>query len=135
LVETAQTVLRYSIVGTNDMIETAGGQIPYNNVGTVYTGSEKDDHLNKKVERVAGDPAYVSAYYQPTGQLGVPLVTLHNALDPAVPSEHELIYGSMATPGWFFPYPIPLAESYGHCNFTSDEVLGAFGMLVGVVGP
>jgi hypothetical protein len=120
------------------MIATAGG-VPYDNQQTTYTGSFDDAALNAAVERVESDGrarAYARRAYEPTGELSVPLVTLHNLLDPAVPYWHEDIYAGLAAPsGMYFPYPVPLAEEYGHCNFTSDEVLGAFGMLVMLVSP
>jgi pimeloyl-ACP methyl ester carboxylesterase len=134
---TALQVLRYSVWGTPDMIATAGG-MPYDNQDTVYVGSLDDPALNAVVERVDADGqarAYARRAYQPTGKLKRPLVTLHNEDDPAVPYWHEEIYAALAAPsGQFFPYPYPLASDYGHCEFTPDEVLGAFGMLTGLVG-
>jgi hypothetical protein len=128
LVNTAQSVLRYSIVGTNDMIATAGGTIPYDNVDTVYSGSRYDDRLNAEVERVAGDPAYAESYYQPTGELGVPLVTLHTVLDEAVPFEHERMYHELVGDNPALTV-LPVMR-YGHCNFEAREVLGAFSLLL-----
>ncbi len=93
-VTTAVGVLFYSIWGTNDLIDTAAG-MPYDNQTTVYIGSLDDAALNAGVERVQADPrakAYLRRFYQPSGELERPLVTLHNTLDPAVPFQHEVIY-------------------------------------------
>lgn len=134
--ETTLNVLYYNIWGTNDMIETAGG-IPYGNLDTVYTGSLDDTTLNAVVERIESDGrarAFVRRAYEPTGELERPLVTLHNTLDPAVPYWHEIDYGALAAPtGLFIPF---VAEApYGHCAFTQQEVLSAFGALQAAVGP
>jgi pimeloyl-ACP methyl ester carboxylesterase len=127
--ETAETVLKYSTCGTNDLIGKAGG-MPYDNQSTWYDGSL---WLNLFVERVAGDPVaqqYVKDYYQTTGNLNVPLVTLHNLSDPAVPYRHEEIYKQLVAQkgksGNLTVWPV---LGYGHCNFKPWQVLGAFYIL------
>jgi pimeloyl-ACP methyl ester carboxylesterase len=137
-VETAIRVLFYSIWGTNDLLATAGG-MPYENLSTVYSGSFDDAALNDGIERIESDGrarAYMRRFYQTTGELQRPLVTLHNTLDPAVPFQHEVIYRGLAAQAGnsnlFTAIPV---ERYGHCNFTIQEVIGAFGLLVAQAGP
>ncbi len=132
-ISTAVSILFYSIWGTNDLISTAGG-IPYDNQSTVYSGSFNDLLLNAQVERVQSSMravAYLQRYYQTTGLLQRPLVTLHNTLDPVVPFHHEEIYTSLATgtgsANFLTVLPVP---RYGHCNFTLEEVMYAFALLV-----
>jgi len=132
-VKTAVSILFYNIWGTNDLIATAGG-MPYDNRGTVYFGSFNDTALNAGVERVQSDGrarAYMRRFYQTTGELQHPLVTLHNTLDPVVPFQHEVIYGGLAAQAGSssFLTVIPVAR-YGHCNFNIQEVGAAFGLLV-----
>jgi hypothetical protein len=71
-----------------------------------------------------------------TGKLQRPLVTLHNTADPIVPYSNELIYAARAlfsgSRSLLTPLPV---FSYGHANFTVQEVLGAFGLLVQQSGP
>jgi len=59
------------------------------------------------------------------------LVTLHTTLDPVVPFRHELLYAGKVLlagrSGNLITLPVP---RYGHCNFTIDEVLGAFALLL-----
>jgi pimeloyl-ACP methyl ester carboxylesterase len=127
-IETALTLLFYNISGTNDLIETAGG-IVYDNQ-TVWYGTRRNWLLNLLVERVEGEDhaqEYLRWFYEPTGDLEIPLVAIHNTLDPAVPYEHETIYWDRATPGQFTLIPV---EGYGHCNFTTGEIMGAFTELV-----
>jgi pimeloyl-ACP methyl ester carboxylesterase len=132
-VTTAVSVLFYSIFGTNDLLATAAGN-PYDNRFTRYRGAANDAALNAGVERVPADPParlYVRTFYETTGQLHRPLVTLHTTLDPVVPFRHELIYtGKVLLAGRshnLITLPVP---RYGHCNFTIDEVLGAFALLL-----
>jgi len=132
-VTTAVDVLAYSIFGTNDLIATADGN-PYDNQVTGYQGSKNDVALNARVERVTGDPLgqlYISNFYQTTGALQRPLVTLHNTLDPVVPFAHEAIYtGLVASAGSSaFLITVPVVR-YGHCNFTGPELVAAFALLV-----
>jgi pimeloyl-ACP methyl ester carboxylesterase len=129
---TAQVVLGYSVLVTNDLIQVAGGN-PYGNQETNSTGSNNDQALNAGLERVSAVPAatdYLTRFYQPTGDLQVPLIAVHNTQDPHVPFQHELIYGSLATSrnrlANFTSIPVP---GYGHCAFQEKEVLGALALL------
>ena len=57
-------------------------------------------------------------------------MTLHTTGDELIPFWHELLYlpkVDLSGRGRFFPIP---AVRYGHCNFTANEVLTAFGLAV-----
>lgn len=132
--QTAISILYYSVWGTNDLIATAGG-MPYDNQATVYL----DPGLNAGIERVASDGrarAYMQRFYQTTGELTRPMVTLHNLYDPIVPFQHETIYTSMVLQAGHSDMlqviPVP---TYGHCNFTPDQIGGAFTLLVLMARP
>lgn len=132
-ITTALSVLFYSIWGTNDLITTADG-MPYDNQSTFYSGSFNDDALNAGVERVQSDGdarAYMRRFYQTTGELQRPLVTLHNTLDPVVPFQHEVDYTNLAAQaGNSNLLTVIPVERYGHCNFNIQEVSAAFALLV-----
>src|SRR5262249_16481847 len=71
----------------------------------------------------------------PTGLLSRPMVTLHDALDPVAPIEHEAAYAAQVAsrgrgdellqlvaappPGWTGADTPPYG--FGHCRFTDDE--------------
>jgi len=136
-VESADLVLNYFGLGTPDLVATTGG-MPFDNRDTIYLGSSNDFALNHGVERVSGSPgaeAYVRKFYQTTGRLQRPLVTLHTTLDPEVPYEHEFIYFLLAALAgrveFLTQVPVP---AYGHCAFTEEDVVGAFGVLAAKVG-
>ena len=134
-VTTAQTLLRYSVVGTNDLTTLNGGEFPYNNEGRKYRGSWNDWRLNRKVERVDGNPAYLREYYLTTGALERPLVTLHTLLDGAVPFRHEATYfDRVASKGRLKYLTVLPVVGYGHCAFEPYQILGAFGLLFLQVG-
>jgi hypothetical protein len=129
----AQDILAYSIFGTNDLLETAGGW-PVSNIEKEYSGSEDAAALNAGVERFDADPAasgYVHRYYRPSGLLQRPLVTLHSTRDPGVPYRHELRYFSRAAfLGRDDLLTVLPVDRPGHCEFTAEEVLGAFAALL-----
>jgi len=119
-----------------DLSTTAGGN-PYDNWTTRYRGSLNDRLLNDRVKgvtRTKGDPAamaYIADYYTPKGNPQVPIVTLHNLLDPVVPYKNELTYAQLAYKQHSLRSLRGLISSnlYGHCNFKQTEIVGALGLL------
>jgi pimeloyl-ACP methyl ester carboxylesterase len=132
-IETALRLLFYSIFGSNDQFATARG-IPYDNQSTTYAGSLDDTALNAGVERIKSDGrarAYARRFYRPTGTLRRPLVTLHNTLDPVVPFAHEEIYEDLVAQKQKSAFlTVMEVNGYGHCDFTAQEVLAAFTVMV-----
>jgi pimeloyl-ACP methyl ester carboxylesterase len=136
-IETAIPLLAYPIFGANDLIATAGG-IPYDNRSTTYIGSADDAALNAGVERIQSDGrarAYARRFYEPTGNLHDPLVTLHNLFDPVVPFQHEIEYSSRVAKRKRSDLLTVLSSAgYGHCEFTPEEVIQAFTLMVQQAG-
>ncbi len=130
---TSVAILFYSIWGTGDLIATAGG-MPFENRVRRYVGSEDDAALNAGVERIASSRSarnYLRDFYEPTGNVRRPLVTLHTSLDPVVPFRHELLYTVRALlAGRLANLTVLPVHRYGHCTFTIEETLGAFALLV-----
>lgn len=132
-------VLRYSVVNLTDAAETLGG-FPYGNRGRWYEGSVNDVLLNYLVGqyglRIAADPAASaemgSPRYTTSGQLAIPLVTLHTLRDQQVPYWHEQFYAVKTfRTGDLFSNHIPLkVDRFEHCNFTAGEALVAFAIMV-----
>lgn len=136
-VNTALSLLFYSIFGSNDQIATSGG-IAYDNQTTTYVGSTNDAALNAEVERIASDGrarAYARRFYQPNGNLHGPLVTLHNTLDPVAPFQHEANYSNLVAQKnkSAFLSVLPVS-AYGHCNFTNQELFQAVSLMVQQAG-
>src|SRR5262249_20765247 len=127
-------LLWYNVFGTNDAISKLHGN-PYDNTRRWYSGSGDDHLLNRSVQRFAANPVAVAALarYQTTGHLTIPLVTLHTTGDEIIPFWHEFLYfAKVRTSGGGSFTPIPTGV-YGHCSFTTADVLVAFITLVGQV--
>jgi len=131
-------LLRY----TNDFVERTNGKIPFDNQQVNYrldvtadpaTNDYLSGLLNSGVERFnAGQAAlnYYNRNYEPTGQISVPVVTLHTLRDPAIPFAHETKFAqTVAAAGnssWLTQHAI---DRWGHCAFTPGEVDSAFADL------
>ena len=128
--------LSYNVLATNDAVQKLGGQ-PFDNQARVYAGSANDTQLNQMVQRFSADPVALQAVdlnYQTTGQLTVPLVTLHTTLDQQVPYWHAQLYRVkvIQRDSLAFHQPTEI-NRYGHCYFEASEALGSFLQLVGMV--
>lgn len=79
-----------------DMVQRRlGGQNPFDNSGTVYSGSADDTALNAGVERFSADPEGVALLAHDadlTGQIARPTLTLHALHDPTVSFGSETLY-------------------------------------------
>jgi pimeloyl-ACP methyl ester carboxylesterase len=128
--------LGYNIQGTNDILARTGGQSPFGNLTTWYTGLGPlyDPVVNAGVGRfAAADSAirYLNDYYKPRGTLTIPLLTLHTTMDPDVPFFHEAalakIVSSARTTKWLAQQSV---QRYGHCNVTPAEAAITLDRLV-----
>jgi pimeloyl-ACP methyl ester carboxylesterase len=133
MVETAVLrLLWYNVFATNDAREKLNGQ-PFSNRQTLYIGSSNDFLLNTSVQRFRADLSAINTInnsYQTSGSLRIPLVTMHNLGDWLVPYWHEFGYLTKVTrsnsQNLYTNLPV---FSYGHCEFTADEVLIGFSLL------
>jgi pimeloyl-ACP methyl ester carboxylesterase len=129
----ADRLLWYSVFATNNAREVLGGQ-PFQNKYKWYSGSLNDFRLNLQVARFSADAAAlanIQQYYQTSGRLSRPLVTLHNLEDPVVPYWHESQYWLRAFLAGRLGQLVQLPSlRYGHCNFSQAEVVFALGILL-----
>lgn len=124
-------LLSYNVLGTNDAMARLGGN-PFDNRLRWYFGSSNDLRLNLRVQRFSASRTALAALrpYETTGDLRIPLVTLHTTRDEIIPFLHELQYLFKVRPrgrGVFLPIP---ADRYGHCNFNASDLLTAFGAML-----
>lgn len=136
---------RYNVFAANDAAYTLAMEAgvpwplqPYDNIGRIYTGSLDDDALNDGVQRVEADPLalqIIEEHYQTSGELQIPLVTLHTTLDQQVPYWHEILYQEkIDAAGSNDLYFHIRADRYEHCNFTVPEALFAFFKMLNMAG-
>jgi pimeloyl-ACP methyl ester carboxylesterase len=132
----AKDVLRFSVVWPNlkDAEKVLKG-FPYDNRWKWYSGSKNDFLLNLKVKRFRADSDAVDEmkdHYNTSGKLEIPLITMHTKRDQQVPYWHEIFYMlKTIKKGSFLKdhFNIPI-DRYGHCNFTREEALGGFAMML-----
>ncbi|MBC7791899.1 MAG: hypothetical protein H7Z74_18285 [Anaerolineae bacterium] len=151
LVGSLITALYYQLLGTPDVVDRTHGQSPYDNRNTVYTMGAAAippgipaalihsmiAASNQRVARYDITPAaqnYLEKYYVPTGNLQIPVVSVHNFWDPLVPFFHEPALAQAAASagasGMLLQRGIP---NYGHCNFSTPLVVSSFQTLTGWV--
>ena len=116
-----------------DVLSRTHQHIPYDTSTTKYSGSFDDATLNATVQRFSSHPDavnYVKHNYDPTGQLKIPVLTLHTLLDPVVPGSHELAYAqAVAKAGSEQMLVQQSVARYDHCNFKPQEKLTALHQL------
>lgn len=117
----------------------AGSKVFYDNSETVYTSSYLPTNtiagINAYVERFEGSNQaahYFWRYYEPKGKLNIPMLSLHNNRDPAVPVFHEALYAhKVAEQGKSDLLVQRIIDRYGHTEtFSAAEVYDAFEELV-----
>jgi pimeloyl-ACP methyl ester carboxylesterase len=130
-------VLGFDVRYVNDLLARTKMASPYDNTFIWYSGSLNDKALNAGIERVHGTLEgfeYLQRYYQTTGEVKIPTVSLHTTRDPLVPYWHEAVYKTLATlrrrQGLLVQQSV---NRFGHCEFESSEVVHAFTGLVGWV--
>jgi pimeloyl-ACP methyl ester carboxylesterase len=131
LAATVVGLIQYNVLGSADAQARLGGQ-PYDNTDRVYVGSDADEALNDGVERISADPDARAALqrFETTGDPGVTLSILHTTGDPIVPFFHQPLYEEKAVAaGAAGRLARRDVERFGHCAFTSTEILAAFGEL------
>jgi hypothetical protein len=139
IITSALTGAGFSARFTNDLLSHTHGHIPFDNVNpeTIYTTApfplttpQSDAALNAGVERFTAHPDalnYLAQYYEPTGQLQHPMLTLHTRVDPVNPLFHEDLYATKVNNAGMSDLLVQQTVSrYGHCNFKVDEILNSF---------
>jgi pimeloyl-ACP methyl ester carboxylesterase len=134
IVTAGMNVAGFSVIYTNNLLELTNGHIPYDNTLTEYSGSADDAALNLGVARYASDPSavnYMQHYYTPTGDLHIPVITLHATRDPIVPIFHEQMYALAVEKAGALPFLLQREVSaFGHPGVADPAVEAAFFALV-----
>ncbi|MBE9524981.1 MAG: hypothetical protein IMY76_07765 [Chloroflexi bacterium] len=127
--DTVLGILWYNVFATNNGIEVLRGQ-PFDNLEFEYL----DPYLNAIAPRFSADKkalGTIEKKYETSGALKRPFLTMHTTLDPIVPYWHITMYAAKVSAnskgGPYMNIPV---DRYGHCNFTTDEIMGGFLWLV-----
>jgi pimeloyl-ACP methyl ester carboxylesterase len=126
-------VLWYNVFATNGARQQLDGN-PYGNAVRVYAGSSDDATLNgpSGVARFTADEGVAErlAASGTSGRVRLPLVVMHTTGDEIVPFRAAERYLEQArAAGYEQNVTLRRIERYGHCNFTSDELLLSFFVL------
>lgn len=133
--------LKYDYIGIDDFLGRTHGHSMFDNSGTTYTaavpGLLPDSVLafiNLNVGRFTSTPdaeQYLAKYYQPSGVLNVPTVTLHSVNDPLVPFRlHEPAFAARAdSMGTSSLLSQRTVTAFGHCTFTTSQMMDGFDAL------
>lgn len=74
---------------------------------------------------------YLNHYYEPSGDLRIPMVALHSSDDPAVPFFHESLYAdAVSSAGNAALLKQIVVKRFGHCLLTPFQIVGAWYQLL-----
>jgi pimeloyl-ACP methyl ester carboxylesterase len=133
--------LKYDFIGIDDFLDRTHGHSMFDNSGTTYIAAAPGllpdsvlAFINARVGRFTATPdalQYLAKYYQPTGVLSVPTVTLHSLNDPLVPfGLHEPAFGKLVSgTGSSSLLSQRTVTGFGHCTFSTSEMMDAFDAL------
>ena len=139
--------LSFHARGIDNVLDITNGHSPFDNtanytIGTPFFAAAPAmiaaaNDPQTGVTRYAADPSarnYLERHFTPTGDLRIPVLTLHNTFDPGVPAFHETallaaVQGANATDNLFqrfigFRGSIP--PGGGHCDIRPGEAVRAF---------
>ncbi len=117
-----------------DLLDRTHGHGFFDNTGTAYSGSSDDAALNAGIDRFSATPdalGYLDHWYQPTGNIEIPVLTLHATRDPLAPMFHETAYAAMVASAGNSDLLLQRSiERFGHCGVKPNEVVDSFDDLV-----
>jgi pimeloyl-ACP methyl ester carboxylesterase len=125
LIAAALNAIGFNLRFTNDLLERTRGGSFYDNVDTLYPVAI--DPLVGRFTASRRGLRYLDRFYAPSGDIRSPMLTLHSTRDPVVPLFHEAMYAELAPQHWLVRRT---TNSFGHCAFNQQEVLGSFDALV-----
>lgn len=140
--------LSYQTRFANNLFELAHRHTTFDNATTVYSAGPSPllpaaslqpllGLINGTVERFEMDPAgrnFMERHFTTTGELGLPVLTLHNTWDPGVPAFHETELLAKVTAAGRTGFLLQrLYPTYGHCVFPAAVQAQHFLDMVGWV--
>ncbi|MCI0433431.1 MAG: hypothetical protein L0271_07265, partial [Gemmatimonadetes bacterium] len=132
--------LAFHARGIENVLELTHGHLPFENATTQYAlgtpvlpaqvVSPLIAAANAGVDRFAFDRSaenYLQHYFTPTGDLQIPVLTVHNTWDPAVPAFHEAaLLEAVQAAGATDLLLQRFVPSFGHCNIPAAFAVQSF---------
>jgi pimeloyl-ACP methyl ester carboxylesterase len=132
--------LSFHVRGGLDVLDHTHGHNPFDNTATIYAGGfgpYDGAFFNTRIARFEAAPDaqnYLEHWFEPTGDLQIPVLTLHTMWDPAVPTSHERKLAAVAAAAGRSDL---LRQNVGappnlfnHCGFGTAEIISNFDQLV-----
>jgi pimeloyl-ACP methyl ester carboxylesterase len=140
MVKSLVAALYYQLLGTQDVLDRTHGHSPYSNIGRTYTlgtavlpppySAVLESMIagaNAAVPRYEMTPDarnYLQNYFVPTGNLSIPVLTLHNRWDYLVPFFHEEVFGQLVSDAGASNMLLQRTVwNYGHCGFGPNNAV------------
>ena len=130
--------LQLTLMFVEDMQDRLQNGMAFDNRHVVYAGfdmtAEEEANLNARVPRYDADRwtvRYFTFFYEPSGELQVPLVSIRVSHNPMVPIELGWAHDqAIARAGATDLHSVWLIERYGHNTLTAQEFATALRALV-----
>jgi len=125
-------LLRFNIMLTNDIRDRMNG-VPFDNTRKWYWGSYNDWRLNRSVQRIRAD--YIARFnvrkYETSGEINIPVVTIHTTGDHVVPFWHnpKYRYKVFIKGNSLLHTGIPV-DNYGHCTIDESHIMAALYIII-----
>jgi pimeloyl-ACP methyl ester carboxylesterase len=138
LVQSITTALAGNASSYNDLSPELHGKPYFDNRSVQYTSPFLPPLLlaaiNADVGRFSAVPSalsYLDHYYEPSGNLQIPMLMISNSLDPTAPGFNQTSYHDVVAAAGHSDLLVQRQiNRYGHCNFTPTELATAFSDLV-----
>jgi pimeloyl-ACP methyl ester carboxylesterase len=130
--------LAYHAIGVNDLLARTNQHFLFDNSQTVYGSvlypAAYYASVNAGIARYEATPdalAWLEHNYEPTGDLRIPMITLHKTRDRLVPYRHEAAYRARVDAAGASANLVQRSQdSFGHCDLGVQEMLTNFLDLV-----
>jgi len=128
------TGIYFQVGSFNDFRERVHGHDFFDNTDVWYSGSSDDETLNAEIPRFSSTPdaeAYLRQWYEPSGKLKIPAVSIHTTRDEVVQVFQEDRYFDIVSEAGYSENLVQhYIDRFGHCVFTLEEILAAFDEMV-----
>jgi pimeloyl-ACP methyl ester carboxylesterase len=136
--------LAYDVRGIDDFLGRTHGHSIFDNSHTLYVAAADGlldagtlAAVNAAVGRFTATKdaiKYLDKYYVPDGELDAPTITMHTTRDPLVPFFHEAEFAQVVSKEHDSARLLQRSfDRYGHCAFSTTEMVDAFQTLSGWV--
>jgi pimeloyl-ACP methyl ester carboxylesterase len=128
------TGIYFHVGSFTDFLDRTHGHDFFDNSDIWYSGSNDDETLNAEIPRFSSTPdaeAFLRQWYEPSGKLKIPAVTIHTTRDEVVQIfQEDRYFEKVSEAGYSENLVQHYIDRFGHCVFTLDEILAAFNEMV-----